>query len=133
MVYFSLILFNYFQFVQNYHYRKLLYLIISRQRALLTLIALANGVLPDQANLNLTHEAMVIFDKITEDLLTNEEQFAYYGLQYNYLPQFLIEWVICRAWFLYLTMNVQTSVAMLKDVIEKVQNIIKLKSYPENQ
>ncbi|XP_025408410.1 protein NRDE2 homolog [Sipha flava] len=103
-----------------------------KQRALLTLIALANGVLPDQANLNLTHEAMVIFDKITEDLLTNEEQFAYYGLQYNYLPQFLIEWVICRAWFLYLTMNVQTSVAMLKDVIEKVKNIIKLKSYPEN-
>lgn len=76
---------------------------------------------------------MVIFNNITEDILTDEEQFAYCGLQYNYLPQFFIEWVICRAWFLYLTKNVQTSVSMLKDVIGKIQNIIKLKSYSENQ
>lgn len=131
MVYFCFVLFNLYKLIIINNY--FILFLISRERALLSLIALATGILPDQANLNLTHEAMIIFDNITEDLLTNEEQFANCGLQYNYLPQFFIEWVICRAWFLYLTMNVQTCVAMLKDVIVKIQNIIKLKSYPENQ
>lgn len=104
-----------------------------REKALKTLIALATGVQPDHANFNLTEKAVVIFNNTTEELLTDEEQFAYCSLQYNYLPQFFIEWVICHAWFLYLTENVQSSVSMLKDVIGKIQNIIKLKSYPEHQ
>lgn len=65
--------------------------------------------------------------------MADEEQFSYFDLQYNYLPQFLIEWVVCRAWFLYLTQNVKISVSMLKNIIEKIQNIIQLKSYKENQ
>lgn len=104
-----------------------------REKALLTLIALATGVLPQQASLNLTEKAMLIFDNVTESILNEKEQFAYSDLKYNYLPQFLIEWVVCRAWFLYLTQNVQDSVSMLKDIIRKIQNIITTEDYPKNQ
>lgn len=75
----------------------------------------------------------MIFDNVTKNILANEEQFMHCDLLYNYLPQFLIEWVICHAWFLYLTQNIQKSVSMLKDVINKIQNIIKINNYPENQ
>lgn len=98
-----------------------------------TLIALAIGVFPKHASLNSTEEAMMVFDNVTESILANEEQFSHCDLLYNYLPQFLIEWVNCHAWFLYFTKNVQTSVSMLEDVIMKIQNIVKVKSYPENQ
>lgn len=98
-----------------------------------TLIGLATGVIPKHANLNSTEEATMIFDNVTQSILANEEQFMHCNLLYNYLPQFIIEWIICRAWFLYLTQNVQTSVSMLKDVISKIQNIIQIKSYPKNQ
>lgn len=104
-----------------------------REKALQTLIALATGVLPKNANLNLTEEAMLVFDNVTESILKDKEQFAYCDLKYNYLPQFLIEWVICRAWFLYLTESVQTSVSMLKDVIIKIKNIITTENYQKNQ
>lgn len=103
------------------------------EKALQTLIALATGVLPKHASLNLTEEAMLVFDNVTESILNDKEQFSYCDLKYNYLPQFLIEWVICRAWFLYLTQNVQTSVSMLKDVIGKIKNIITAESYKKNQ
>lgn len=104
-----------------------------REKALRTLITLATGVSPDNASSNLTEEAKLVFDNVTENLLTDEEQFMYCDLKYNYLPQFLIEWVICRAWFLYLTQNIQTSVSMLKYVIDKIQNIITSNNYQENQ
>ncbi|VVC44062.1 siRNA-mediated silencing protein NRDE-2,Tetratricopeptide-like helical domain [Cinara cedri] len=103
-----------------------------KKEALKNLIALATGVLPECASLNLTEEALLIFSNVTESILVDEEQFAYCTIQYNYLPQFLIEWVSCHAWFLYLTQNVKTSVSMLKDVIEKIQNIIKINKYQEN-
>ncbi|XP_026804790.1 protein NRDE2 homolog [Rhopalosiphum maidis] len=103
-----------------------------KEKALQTLIALATGVLPKNANLNLTEEAMLVFDNITESILKDKEQFAYCDLKYNYLPQFLIEWVICRAWFLYLTESVQISVSMLKDVIIKIKNIITTENYQKN-
>lgn len=54
-------------------------------------------------------------------------------MKYNFLPQFLVEWNICYAWFLYLTQNVQASVFMLQDAIGKIQNIIRTRSYQENQ
>lgn len=104
-----------------------------REKALKTLIALATGVMPDQASLNSIEEAMLAFDNTTINILTDEEQFDHCDLQYNYLPQFLIEWVICRAWFLYLVKNIQTSTSMLKDVIKKIQNIIEINCYKENQ
>lgn len=108
-------------------------LFLFREKALKTLIALATGVTPDHACLSLTDEAMTVFNHVTESLLTNEEQFAYCDMQYNYLPQFFVEWNICHAWFLYFTQNVQASVSMLKDVIGKIQNIIRTRSYQENQ
>lgn len=104
-----------------------------REKALQTLIALATGVFPEQASLNLTEEAMLIFDDVTESILNEKEQFAYCDLKYNYIPQFLIEWIICRAWFLYLTQNVQDSVSMLKNVIRKIENIITTEGYQKNQ
>jgi len=104
-----------------------------REKALKTLIALATGVFPEQASLNLTEEAMLVFDNVTESILNEKEQFAYCDLKYNYIPQFLIEWIICRAWFLYLTQNVQDSVSMLKDVIRKIENIITTEGYQKNQ
>lgn len=104
-----------------------------REKALRTLITLATGVSPDHTSSNLTEEAKLIFDNVTKSLLADEEQFMYCDIKYNYLPQFLIEWVICRAWFLYLTQNVQTSVSMLKYIINTIQNIIKSKNYQENQ
>lgn len=94
---------------------------------------MATGSLPEHANLNSTEEAMNIFDNVTAKCLSDTTQFCKYGLEYNYLPQFLIEWVTCRAWFLYLTLNVETSVSMIKDVLLKIQNIIKLNSFQENQ
>lgn len=109
------------------------FIFVHREKALKTLIALATGVLPQHADSSLIEEATHIFDNVTESILADEEQFSYCDLQYNYLPQFLIEWIICRAWFLYLTQNMKTSVSMLKDVIEKIQNIIRVKNYPENQ
>lgn len=104
-----------------------------RDKALQTLIALATGVLPEHVSLNLAEEAMLVFDNVTGNILNEEEQFAYSDLKYNYLPQFFIEWVVCRAWFLYLTQNVQASVSMLKDVIRKIKNIITTKNYKKNQ
>jgi len=90
-------------------------------------------VLPDVVSLNLIEEAILIFENVTGSILADEEQFSYCDLQYNYLPQFLIEWITCRAWFLYLTQNVHTSISMIKDVIDKIQNIIRTKNYQENQ
>lgn len=104
-----------------------------REKALKTLIALATGVMPEQASLNSIEGAMLAFNNMTINILTDEEQFVHCDLQYNYLPQFLIEWVICHAWFLYLVKNIQTSTSMLKDVIGKIQNIIKINGYKENQ
>lgn len=104
-----------------------------REKALQTLIALATGVLPQQASLNLTEKAMLVFDNVTESILIEKEQFAYCDLKYNYLPQFLIEWIVCRAWFLYLTQNVQDSVSMLKDILRKIKNIITTNDYPKKQ
>lgn len=89
--------------------------------------------MPDNANLDSTEEAMLVFDNVTENLLVNEEQFAHSDLQYNYLPQFLIEWVICHAWFLYFSKSIQSSVSMLKNVMKKIQNIISKNCYQENQ
>lgn len=109
------------------------FIFISREKALKILIALATGVSPECSSINLTEEALLVFSNVTESILDDEKQFAYYNIQYNYLPQFLIEWVSCHAWFLYLTRDVKTTVSMLKDVIEKIQNIIKLNSYQENQ
>lgn len=118
--------------VCNYNYVTFI-IILSRENALRTLIALATGVFPKNASLNSIDEATIVFENITESILANEEQFIHYDLLYNYLPQFLIEWVICRAWFLYFTQSVQISVSMLKDVIKKIQNIITVNSYPKNQ
>jgi len=89
--------------------------------------------LPQQASLNLTEKAMLVFDNVTESILNEKEQFAYCDLKYNYLPQFLIEWIVCHAWFLYLTKNVQDSVSMLKDIIRKIKNIITTNDYPKKQ
>lgn len=97
------------------------------------LIALATGVSPECASIHLTEEALLVFSNVTKSILDDEKQFAYYNIQYNYLPQFLIEWVSCHAWFLYLTQDVKTTVSFLKDVIKKIQNIIELNSYQENQ
>lgn len=106
---------------------------VPREKAVKTLIALATGTLPKNASSNLIEQAVNVFDNVTEQCLSDTKQFSSYGLDYNYLPQFLIEWVICRAWFLYLTHNVQSSVSMVKDVIVKIQNIIKTNEYQENQ
>lgn len=106
---------------------------IFREKALKSLIALATGVLPECISINLIEEALLIFSNVTERILDDEEQFAYCNIQYNYLPQFIIEWVSCHAWFLYLTQNVKATVSMIKSVIEKIQNIININSYQENQ
>jgi len=89
--------------------------------------------MPDQGCLNLVEESMLVFENVTDNLLADEEQFSHCDLHYNYLPQFLIEWIICHAWFLYFAKNIQTSISMIKDVIKKIQNIIKIKCYQENQ
>lgn len=89
--------------------------------------------MPEFVSLNLIDEAIIVFETVTESILADEEQFSHCDIQYNYLPQFLIEWITCRAWFLYLTQNVQTSISMIKDVIDKIQNIIKTKNYQEDQ
>lgn len=106
---------------------------IFREKALNNLISLAIGVKSRYASFKLIEEAMIVFDNVTESILADQEQFICCDMKYNYLPQFLIEWITCRAWFLYLTQNVQTSVAMLKVVIGKIQNIIKINNYEENQ
>lgn len=98
-----------------------------------TLIALATGTMPDQVCPDLIEEAMLVFNNVTENLLADEDQFSHCDVHYNYLPQFFVEWVICRAWFLYLTKSIQISMSMLKDVVEKIQNIIKINCYRENQ
>lgn len=107
--------------------------VVCREKAVKTLVALTTGALPEFVSSNLIEEATLVFKNITRSVLDDEEQFSHCDIQYNYLPQFIIEWITCRAWFLYLTQNVQTSVSMIKDVIDRIQNIIKTKNYPENQ
>lgn len=89
--------------------------------------------MPDNTNLSSIEEAMLVFNNVTENLLNDEEQFATFDLQYNYLPQFLTDWVICHAWFLYFTESVQSAVSMLRNVVKNIQSIISAKCYRENQ
>lgn len=96
-------------------------------------MSLAIGMLPKNENLNLIEDAMLVFDRVTENILADEEQFISFDMKYNYLPQFIIEWITCHAWFLYFTKNIQTSTSMLKVVMEKIQNIIKKNNYEKNQ
>jgi len=103
-----------------------------KEKVIKALVALTTGVLPEFVSSNLIEEATHVFENITGSVLEDEEQFSHCDLQYNYLPQFIIEWITCRAWFLYFTQNVQTSVSMIKDVINTIQSIIKTKNYPEN-
>jgi len=87
--------------------------------------------LPDNANLNSVEEAMIVFDNVTKSHLADEKQFVCYDIKYNFLPQFFTDWVICHAWLLYLTDNIKSSISMLKDVIGKIQNIIRSNNYHE--
>lgn len=107
--------------------------LLFRENALSILISLATGILPKNENLKLTEDATIVFDNVTESVLAKKEQFICCDIKYNYLPQFIIEWITCHAWFLYLTRNVQISISMLRTVIEKIQNIIKVNNYEENQ
>ncbi|XP_050422096.1 nuclear exosome regulator NRDE2 [Adelges cooleyi] len=98
-------------------------------KAIKILLALATGVLPGNGSLNDLEQANSTFNNVTERCLDDHDQFSHSNLEYNYLPQFFIEWVVCHSWFLYLTQNVRSAVVMLKRVVDRIGDIIKMNTF----
>lgn len=61
------------------------------------------------------------YQRVVDEIMTDDFLLDDFELNHTE-PQFIIEWIHCQAWFLYLTESVQSANSFLDEILKKLSS-----------
>lgn len=68
-----------------------------------------------------TRSALMEYQRVVDEIMTDDFLLDEFELNQTE-PQFIIEWIYCQTWFLYLTESVQSADSFLDEIMKKLSS-----------